>query len=200
VPGIGDREHQRFVFAGGRDPDRAAFGERPDAVLDRVLDERREHHRGSASLEQRRGTSIELARRAPMRISVRPGRPKRARSSSARETSWSRIRGSAARRYGQGARACAPRAGVALAQAPHIGESIEQEMRFDLRLQEAQLRLELLLLERCALQLGGVDLLAHRPGVQIEDVARDQHRAGTNQVMNALTMNAGSLRGQASRR
>ncbi len=72
----------------------------------------------------------------------------------------------------------APCARVALAEAPHIGESVEQEMRLDLRLQEAQLRLELLLLECRALQLGGVDLFAHRPRVQIEDVAHDQHRRG----------------------
>ena len=50
-------------------------------------------------------------------------------------------------------------------------------MRLDLRLQEAQPRLELLLLERRALQLCGVHLLAYRARVQIEDVAGDQRRS-----------------------
>src|SRR6267143_1044766 len=45
------------------------------------------------------GTSIELASRAPMRIFCTPRKAETSSISSARETSWSRIRGSAARRY-----------------------------------------------------------------------------------------------------
>src|SRR6266704_3555557 len=45
------------------------------------------------------GTSIELSSRAPMRIFCTPRKAETSSISSARETSWSRILGSAARRY-----------------------------------------------------------------------------------------------------
>jgi len=49
-------------------------------------------------------------------------------------------------------------------------------MRLDLRLQKAQPHLQLLLVERRALQLRGVGPLAHRARMQVEDVAGDQRR------------------------
>src|ERR671937_832490 len=52
--GVGDGELERAIGLLRADADGAAFGKRRNAVLDRVLDERREHHRRHARLQQRR--------------------------------------------------------------------------------------------------------------------------------------------------
>src|SRR5205814_2868306 len=70
----------------------------------------------------------------------------------------------------------AARGGVALAKPANVGERVEQEMRLDLRLQQAQARRELLCLERAAAQLRGVRLRLARLRAQVEHVARDENR------------------------
>src|SRR5439155_1202334 len=149
LPGIGDREHEGFAFAGGGEADRAAFGERPDAVLDRVLDQGREHHRRNASLEQRRRhVDRALQPRAHADLLHAQESANELDLVGERSVVVAHPRQRRAQVPGELREHGAPRAGVALAEAPYIGEGIEQEMRLDLRLQEAQPRLELLLLER----------------------------------------------------
>src|ERR1700694_1122066 len=157
---VGDREHERFAFARGCDMDRAAFGERTDAMLDRVLDERREHHGRNASVQERR-------RHVDQALEARPHADLLYAQESRNELDLVGERSVVVAHPPQrGAQVTcqlrehgAPGAGVALAQTSHVGKGVEQEMRLDLGLQEAQPRLELLLLERGALQLGGGWLL-----------------------------------------
>jgi len=153
-----------FAFAGSGEADRAAFGERPDAMLDRVLDEGREHHRRNASLEQRR-RRVDRALQPRAHADLLHAHESRNELDLVGERNVvSRILAARRADTGQAGRAWRALRGIALTEAPHVRESVEQEMRLDLRLQQAQLRLELLLLERRSLQLGGVDLLTHRAG------------------------------------
>ncbi len=135
MPGIGDREHERFAVAGGRDPDRAAFGERPDAVLDRILDEGREHHRRNTGLEQRcRHVIRALQPRAHADLLHAKESRYELDLVGERNVVVAHPRQRGAQVPGKLSEHGAPRAGVALAEAAHVGKSIEQEMRLDLRL------------------------------------------------------------------
>src|SRR6266568_6042873 len=74
--------------ASGPMPCLIAFSTRVASIID-----------GTRASSSGAGTSIELSSRAPMRIFCTPRKAETSSISSARETSWSRILGSAARRY-----------------------------------------------------------------------------------------------------
>ena len=135
-------------------------------MLDRVLDQGREHHRRNAGAQQRLW-HVDQALEARAHSDLLYAEVSRDELDFVGETGvvvahprqCSAQIACKLREHG------APCAGIALAEAAHVGQGIEEEMRLDLRLQEAQPRLELLLFERRALQLRSVGLLAYRAGM-----------------------------------
>ena len=147
-------------------------------MLDRILDERREHHRRHARREQRRrgidGEVQALAHADLLHAQVR-------RDEVDLLGERAVVRAHAWQRGAQVARELSEHGafgtGIGVAQPPHIGERIEEEMRLDLRLQEPQAGRELLCLELAAAQVGRERLLLCGLRAQVVNVAGNQHRA-----------------------